>query len=386
MLETTTEVQELSLEKVMETKLVQNNVTDRVLGELKEKYGNLRLAAIDDKESYLEIKAAARDCAKVRNLAVRVCKEGRDEAVKIQKQWVAKEKEVVGKVAEVEDPLDAEIARFDAEVERKANEEKKRREEAFINRQAVLSKMGATYVNESFVLGEASFEAVLIKECADDIWEESVVPAFRKEYEIIEAVKVEEQRKIAEAKAEMERQQAELRRQQEELRAAQEEVRRQKEEAERETNRKNAEFQKVRLAALLPFAAYGTYIDINNLHQYAQDEFDNLLSGKKLAYEKHKEEEAAAAEAKRQADIEAAAEAATKAEQQRQAALKKQAEIERQQAEARKAEEMAQASDLEKYKDLIGKLKAITLPEMRSGQYRKKVQMIREKIGEMIAL
>jgi hypothetical protein len=386
MLETTTEVQELSLEKVIETRLVQNNVTEQVIAALRDKYGNLRLPNLEDKETYLEIKTAAKDCAKVRNLAVKVCKEGREDALKVQKLWIAKEKEVIGKVAEIEGPLDAEIERFDAEIERKANEEKQRQEEAFFNRQAVLSRMGATFVNGFFILGEVSFESILIKETPDDIWESSIVPAFRKEYEIIESVKVEEERKRAEAAAEMKRQQEKFEAEQADFRRQQEEFRRQKEESEREINRKNAELQKVRLTALLPFAAYGTYVDINNLHAYAPEEFDNLLAEKKAAYEKHKEEEAAAAETKRQAEIEAATQAAIKKEQERQVEEQRLAAIKAQQEEARKAEEMAQASDLEKYKDLIGKLKAITLPEMRSGQYRKKVQIIREKIGEMVAL
>lgn len=353
MLETTTDVQELSLEKVIETRLVQSNVTERVLAELKEKYGSLKLKALDDKQSYLEVKAAAKDCAKVRNLAVRVCKEGREDAVKVQKLWVAKEKEVVGRVAEVETPLDAELAKFEAEVERKANEEKQRREDAYIDRQAVLTKMGAVYQNLSFVLGNASFEALLVKECANDVWENAVVPKFRAEYEIIEAERVEKERAAAAERAEMLRQQEELRQQQEQLRLQQEEMKRQQAEAQRIIDEQKASEQR---------------------------EKDKIAL--EAEYERRKVEAEKLAEEKRLADIEAA----VKKEQERQAEELRQAEIRRQQEEARKAEELAQASDMEKYKDLIGKLKAITLPEMRSGQYRKKVQVIREKMREIMAL
>jgi hypothetical protein len=232
------EVIELSLEKVIETKLVQSNVTDAVLNALKEKYGGMKLKAIDDKESYLEIKAAARECGKVRTLAVKICKEGREEAVKTQKLWIAKEKEVVGRVAEVEDALDAEIERFDKEVERLENEEKERQEAAYINRQALLTKMGATYADGSFVLGSASFEAALIKGSPEDVWEETVLPKFQAEYEKIELVRIEEEKKKQEAEAELKRQQEELQRQQAELKAQQEEMQRQRDEAARIENEK----------------------------------------------------------------------------------------------------------------------------------------------------
>ena len=397
MIQETMEVQELSLEKVMETKLVQNNITERVLAELKEKYGNLKLAAVDDKESYLEVKAAARDCAKVRNLAIRVCKEGRDEAVKIQKQWVAKEKEVVAKVAEVEGPLDAEIAKFDAEVERKANEEKERRESAYINRQATLTKMGATYVNGSFVLGEASYEAILIKECADDIWEESVVPSFRKEYEILESAKAEEEKKKAAAAAELKRQQEEFQREQEAFKAQQAEFEAQKREAaarQAEESRKKMQIRAMQLESLgmkfsFQYDAY-LYEDVNvdnktEISLLADNEWDALVEKIKPVIEQRKEEAAKRAYEKRQEEIRLAAEEATRKEQERQAELQKQAELQRQQEEAKKAEELAQSTDKVKYDDLISKLKAIHLPEMRSGQYRKKVQIAREKIGEILA-
>lgn len=232
------EVTVVSLDSVIETKLVQNNVTEQVLSALKEKYGGMQLKALDDKESYLELKAAAKDCAKVRTLAVKICKEGREEAVKTQKLWIAKEKEVVGKVAEVEDALDGEIAKYDAEVERKEVEEENRKEEAYINRQAVLTRMGATFVDGSFVLGEASFEANLIKGSSQDVWDESVVPKFQAEYEKIEAVRVAQEKEKLEREAEMKRQQAEFERKEAEFLKKQEDFERQKAEQERQEREK----------------------------------------------------------------------------------------------------------------------------------------------------
>lgn len=352
-MEQTTAVQELSLEKVIDSKLVQNNVTEQVLAALKEKYGGLRLAAIDDKESYLECKEAAKACAKVRTLAVKICKEGREDAVKTQKLWIAKEKEVVGQVAEVEDVLDAEINKFDNEVKRRETEEKQRQEEAYINRQAQLTKLGATYIDGSFVLGEASFESILVKESSQDVWDEAVVPKFHAEYEKIQAVRVAEEKVKAEAEAAMKAEQEKLRAEQDVFRLQQEEFNRQQVEAARiEREKTQAELA-----------------EKQRIEREAQ-------------FEQMKKEAAAAAEVKRLADIEIA----IKKEKERQEFAALQAEQTRKLEEARKAEELAQSSDKVKYADLIAKLEVIDFPEMRSGQYRKKVAIIREKLEEIYSL
>lgn len=380
------EVTVVSLDSVIETKLVQNNVTEMVLSSLKEKYGNLKLKALDDKESYLELKAAAKDCAKVRTLAVKICKEGREEAVKTQKLWIAKEKEVVGKVAEVEDALDAEIDKFDKEVERLANEEKERQESAYINRQAQLTKIGATYVDGCFVLGDASFEAILIKESSQDVWEESVIPKFQAEYEKIESVRIAEEKKKQEAEAELKRQQDELARQQAELRRQQEEMQRQKEEAERiEREKKHQEqlaeqkrvsdLQAKRLELLLPFNRFGADVSMATLWTLSEDEFNEILESKKKEFEQNQLEQQRLAEEKRLADIELAKQEAIMKEKQRIA-----------EEEQKKQAELEAANDKTKWEDFIKQVEGVTVFEMRSGQYRKKMAAAADKLKEILAL
>jgi hypothetical protein len=401
-MEQTTEVQELSLEKVINSKLVQNNVTDQVLAALKDKYSGLKLKALDDKESYLEIKAAAKECAKVRTLAVKICKEGREDAVKTQKLWIATEKRVVGEVAEVENPLCDEIDRFDAEVQRKVNEEKKRQEEAYINRQAALTKMGARYEGGCFVLGEASFEAELVKGASQDVWEEAVIPKFQVEYEKIEAVRVEEERQRAEREAAFRAEQERLRQEQEAFRQQQEEFSRKKQEAydaeqvrlALAENAKVAAEQKVlkEMLSKLPGWSYngftiscGGNIIFGSKQEFlalSDEEFDNLVAENNAVLQKKEQE----AQERRLAEIESAKQEAIKKEQERLAEEARMAEIKRQQEEARKAEELAQASDKVKYANLIKQLGSIAIPEMRSGQYRKKVAVIREKLEEIFSL
>lgn len=380
------EVIEMSLEKVIETKLIQSNVTDQVLAALKDKYGGMKLKAINDKESYLEIKAAAKECGKVRTLAVKICKEGREEAVKTQKLWIAKEKEVVGKVAEVEDALDAEIERFDKEVERLENEEKERQESAYINRQALLTKMGATYSDGSFVLGAVSFEASLIKGSPDDTWQETVLAKFQAEYEKIEAVRIEEERKKEEVAAELRKQQEELQRQQAELKAQQEEMQRQKAEAERLENEKRHqeqlaeqkrinELQSKRFSALLPFNPTGADVDMATLWNLDEAVFEALLETKKKHFEQQQLEQKRIAEEQKQAAIEAAKQEAIKKEQQRIA-----------EEEQKKQAELEAATDKTKWAEFLKEVGNISFFDMKSNQYKTKMSAARVKINEILGL
>jgi hypothetical protein len=395
------EVTIVSLDSVIETKLVQNNVTEMVLSSLKEKYGGMKLKALDDKESYLELKAAAKDCAKVRTLAVKICKEGREDAVKTQKLWIAKEKEVVGKVAEVEDALDAEIGKFDAEVERKETEEKNRQEEAYINRQATLTRMGATFADGSFTLGEASFEANLIKGSSQDVWDESIVPKFQAEYEKIEAARVAQEKEKADREAEMKRQQEELEKQQAEFKRQQEEFERQKSEQERqEIEKVSKELEehkakmdaqnKSRMNQLMAlgmkynfndkaFSAYDVFAAEIEITTFTDEQWNDLMNKitPVIAERKAKEqlEQERLSEEKRLADIDAAEKEAVRKEQQRIA-----------EEEAKRQTELEAASDRKKWEEFIRILNKVEFYEMRSGQYRKKMADAKQKIESIIFL
>lgn len=397
----TTEIQDvqvLSLEKVIQSKLVQNNVTDQVLAALKKKYGGMQLKSLQDKESYLEIKDAAKECAKVRTLTVKLCKEGRERAVAEQKEWIKKEKEIVGKVSEVESVLDAEISKFDAEVDRLATEEKNRQEDAYINRQATLTKMGAVYSDGSFSLGEASFEAALIKGAGNDEWDGIILPKFNAEYEQIEQVKIAEEKKKEEEAAEFKRKQDDFLQKQKDLEAREAEMIRQQQEATNKANEARKAVIKGRCVQLESLGmtynfqhnAY-VFFDINvdnntEISLLNDDEWNALIEKITPIIIERKEGLEVAERAKIATKIEAAKQEAVKKEQERIAEEARQNELKRQQDEARKIEALSQASDKVKYADLIQKIGSIALPEMRSGQYRGKVAIIREKIEEIISL
>lgn len=379
----TQEVEVLSLEKKIDFELQKVNVTAAVLADLENKYGNLRLSSVDDKGTYLEIKEAAKECSKWRNIARRVCVAGREEAVTIQKKWVAKEKEIIGRICEVENPLNEEVAKFEAEVERKANEKKRLQEEAFIQRQATLTRMGAMYSDGSFVLGEVSFESSLIKDADEETWASDIVPKFQIEYGNIEKVRIEEQRKKDEAEAEMrkqreelERQQAEFRRQQEEFNRQQEEIKRAEREKiemeERRRQQERNELQNKRLTLLLPFNPIGTDVDMQNLWSLSESSFIEILESKKAEFEKAMQEKERILHEQW---------VAAQEEKQRQEEAKKR--IEAEEEERRHQLRMDQAKDKEKWKETLDYLEKTPLFEMRSYQYRAKMKALRDFLDDI---
>jgi hypothetical protein len=188
------------LEKVIETALVKANITEQVIAKLQETYGGMQLKSLEDKESYLEIKEARKSVRKVGIITENLCKKGRERAVKEQRLWLDKQNEILDKIAKVQDPLDAEIKKFEDEVERKENEEKQKREEAFIARQASLLKYGAEYKNGNYELGEISYEIELVKQADEDMWNDTILPKYKRVYEQKESARVaEEEKRKAEA-------------------------------------------------------------------------------------------------------------------------------------------------------------------------------------------
>ena len=349
----TQEVIEISLDQKIEHQLVKNNVTDAVIAELKNKYGSLRLTSLTDKESYLELKVAAKECSKLRNIAAKICKEGREDAIAIQKKWVAKEKEVIAEIKSVEDPLDAEIERFDAEVERIANKEKARQEETYMHRTQVLTKMGAAYSEGSFSLGDYYAEAQMIKESSDTTWNDSILSKFDAEYQKIEAVRIAEQKIKAAEAAELKRKQDELAEQQRIFQEQQAEFKRKQDESERIEREKALALENEMLLA------------------QREAQFEIM---KKLAEEQ--------AEAKRLADIETAIN--KEKERQEYEALK--AEELRKQEELKKAEELASAGDKANWEYFIKQLNNLTYPQLKSGRYLKIGSIAKEKLEEILNL
>jgi hypothetical protein len=104
-------------ENTITTELAKQNVTEMVIADLKKKYLPLKINGIDDKEGYKAVHDARIVCRDHRTLTEKICKKGREDAVKIQKEWIAKEKEVVAQISEVEQHLKKQEDAIDAEKE-----------------------------------------------------------------------------------------------------------------------------------------------------------------------------------------------------------------------------------------------------------------------------
>jgi hypothetical protein len=104
-------------ENPITTELVKANVTEAVIQKLRTEFLSLKINGIDDKEGYEKVHKARIQCRDVRVLTEKICKKGREDAVRIQKEWIAKEKEVVAQVSEVEGHLKKQEDAIDTEKE-----------------------------------------------------------------------------------------------------------------------------------------------------------------------------------------------------------------------------------------------------------------------------
>lgn len=484
------------IEEKMTQELVKANVTEAVISTLREKYLPLKIAGLDDKETYLLVKEGRKECKSLRVMAKKICTNGREEATAIQKAWIAKEKEVTGRIAEVEDYLEAQEKDYEAGIAAEKEARKRKQEEQLILRQQTLTAMGALYSEGNFILGDVSFELSAIKESEDDVWNETIYPAFENEYNKIQAEEIEKARLQQEREAELKRQQEELELERKRLKDESDRLQAEKERQEAEAREKKAaqlksrrdqlavlgftyngingygyyeylilhcdveehgaadwdglideakkyvaerekeeaeekrkeqerqELQNKRYSELRPYEQYGYKAEMNTLWCLTEDQYAAILVEKKQAYNlaeegKAKEiaEKAAKAERERIEEDQRKSEMKKKQEliEARHSALKQYGatisnpeilgeitedvwvktitekkdeyeEVIRKQEEERKAEELAQASDKEKWASILKNLQEIEIYGFRSGQYRKKAAILREKLEEIKAL
>lgn len=393
---------EETLEKEISSELVKYNVTDAVIEGLKEKFLPLvQRGKVQNKEEFSEVIDARKECKTWRVTTTKICKNGREKAVKVQKAWIRKEGEVIARITEIESPLEKLEDEWTTEQERVKAEKKRKQEEQLANRQQDLSKMGVIFSNGSFELGDVSYEYALVKESDESVYQ-TIYNAFKAVFDANEAERLEKIKKEQEAATELQRQKDELAREQKEVAEAKAEIEKQRLEVERKEQerikKEKDEERKVimqkfndRLEKLSGYSFNGmtvknsigqTFGTVEYVVGLSDEVFNSMVevNNNSIADRKKQQEE------KRLEDIEAAKQEAIKKEQARKAEEERLAEVKRKEEEAKKAEELAKASDKVKYADLIAKIEALEFPDMRSGQYRKKVAIIREKIEEIKSL
>jgi len=102
----------------IETALAAQNVTAQVIQSLKDKYMGLKINGIDDTTGFKMVDLARKECKSIRVLAKKICESGREKAIREQKEWIAKEKEVTGQIGEIEDYLEAQVEEIKAQKEK----------------------------------------------------------------------------------------------------------------------------------------------------------------------------------------------------------------------------------------------------------------------------
>ncbi len=408
-------IEELPLEKQIDNTLVTNNVTDAVIASLKKEYGGMKLRTIDNKEDYIDIKEARKIVRKVGILTESLCKKGREDANKIQKLWIKKENEILAKIAEVQDPLDAEIKKYDDEVARKDAEEKERQAQQFIKRQSELLKYGASYENGSYVLNHISYESSNIQEADDEVYNDIILPKYKKQFEVNEAARVEEETKreaaalkLKEEQATLLQQQQELENQKREFEKQQSEMQKLKDEAdrlrreqenkvaneikEREDARNKARMNQVLALGMQykfddkAFSVHDVFVAQIEIATFEDQQWNELIAKITPVITERKE----AAEKNRLAEIEKqkqeAIELAAKQERERIELENEQKELLRKQTELKAQEEAAKASDRDKFIALVAYLSAAPIPEFKSSVYKGKLAVLKEKLEEIVNL
>lgn len=413
-------VEELPLEAQIDKTLKKHNVTEALIAGLKDKYGGLKLRSVDNKEDFLSIKEARNDVRKYGILCEKICKAGRQSAIEIQKLWLSKEKEVLAKIDEVQNPLDAEIKKYEDEQARLELEEVRKRENAFAARQSELIKMGAGYMDGFYSLNHVSFEADTIKNTDQETYENSILSKYKVQYERNEAARIEEERKQKEAaeslriaqeamaakEKEMQEREAALKKAEDDRLAA---IRQQQEEsdrarrqaewaAEQEAERQKRERIDKRVDQLRELGLvyqrerqwheYGDVVispDVE-IKKLSDAEWDALIEKTIPEIERCKKE----FEEKRLAEVEAnnnkIAQEAAQRERDRIVLEQKQAEEKRQLEIQRQKEDAEKATDKTKWQAYVAYHAAGVVPEMKSPSFKAKIAEAQKLIQKIINL
>ena len=290
----------IPLEEQVSMELVKHNYTEAKLQEFEE---YLKLDIVDDdKESYLIIKDKRKEVKSYRVAVEKFCKFKREDAVKIQKVWVANENKLVAKLSKVEEHLEAKEKAYEKKIAEEKEARKRKQEEQLITRQQTLAAMGVLYSEGNFVLGEVSFDFSLIKESEEDVWQEAIFPKFKEQYENIQAEQIEKERLQQEAAAELKRQQEELEQTKKQMAEKEAELRleanRQAADAKaaREVKEKSRMDQLIALGLKFDFVdhfiGYDCFVPIVDIMCHDDEKWAKLIEGVTAQVKRIKEEEA----------------------------------------------------------------------------------------------
>lgn len=203
---------------------VEANVTEELIKKLREEYGGLKIRDQSDKEGYLAVQEARKTVKKIRVAAGKLFDKGRQEAVAIADKWLDNKKKVIGDLSDIEDPLEEQEDAYEAEDKRIKADKARKLEEQGINRTSEMMSYGASLVDGNWVLGDLSYESILIKNADEDIYQ-GMRDQFKARFDVKEAARIQkeaddqaksdqllrEQQEVAKAKEEAKKMRTEAR-------------------------------------------------------------------------------------------------------------------------------------------------------------------------------
>lgn len=176
----------ITVDQTISTELEKKNITKQVLTDLK-KYNTLTIAGLDDKSGYEAVHKARMVCKNTRVLAEKICKAGREDAIKIQKAWIAKEKEIVSEIEQTENYLQSQQDKIDNEKQRIEDEKREAERLRIQNRIDKLTAVGY------------ALDFAVVSTISDEQFAETLAEATRLHQEEIDRLSKIEAEKKAEA-------------------------------------------------------------------------------------------------------------------------------------------------------------------------------------------
>lgn len=198
---------------VIETTLAKHNITETALAEL-QKFKDLTVEGIQDKEGYKTADEARKLCKKLRSLTKDLCGKGREHLIAQQKAWVAKEKEIVGKIQDVESYLEGQLKLVDDEKQRIKEEKEARELIQMQERSSLLISLGMKLTGENYILENFAVNVLHLKVYDDFAFYEMIAPIQARALEI-EQEKQKEAEEFARLQKEQELEREKLRQEKE---------------------------------------------------------------------------------------------------------------------------------------------------------------------------
>lgn len=199
----TTQIETIS---PIETALAKENITNQVIEKLKVDYMGLTIKGLDDKAGFKAVEDARKHCKELRVLATKICKAGREDALKTQKDWIAKEKEVVSAIEVTENYLSTQSDAIKEE-EKRILFEAAQKAKLPIRKERLMT-IGVEVPDEKLLtINDADFDALFNDLHSKVLAEQAEVLRVEKQ-RIADEQETERKRIEAEAKAEQEKIQA----------------------------------------------------------------------------------------------------------------------------------------------------------------------------------